>query len=91
MSEKRLFMDSFAQHTAAALNKPSTVLWIANTPKVFGYEVHDNIVSNPFTAKGDLKNSYFGKFNIVGALEEFPYNNELEIFDVEKVIESLKK
>jgi hypothetical protein len=58
---------------------------------VFGYEVHDNIISNPFTAKGDLKNSYFGKFNIVGALEEFPCNNELEIFDVEKVITSLKK
>jgi hypothetical protein len=91
MSEKRLFMDSFAQHTAAALNKPSTVLWIANTPKVFGYEVHDNIISNPFTAKGDLKNSFFGKFNIVGALEEFPYNNELEIFNIENIISSLKK
>ena len=91
MSDKRLFMDSFAQHTAAALSKTSTVLWVANTPKVFGYDVHDNIVSNPFTAKGDLKNSYFGKFNIVGALEEFPYNNELEIFNVEDVIASLKK
>ena len=91
MSEKRLFMDSFAQHTAAALNKPSTVLWIVNNPKVFGYEIHQNILANPFTSKGDLKNSYLGKFNIAGALEEFPYNNELEIFDVEKVIESLKK
>jgi hypothetical protein len=91
MSEKRLLMDSFGQHTAAALNKPSTVLWIANKPEVFGYEVHDNIISNHFTLKGDLKNSYFGKFNIGGALEEFPFNNELEIFDVEKVIASLKK
>ena len=91
MSDKRLFMDSFAQHTAAGLNKPSTVLWIANKPSVFGYEVHDNIEANPFTSKGDLKNSYFGKFNIAGALEEFPYNNELEIFDIDKVIESLKK
>jgi hypothetical protein len=91
MSEKRLFMDSFAQHTAAGLNKPSTVLWVANSPKVFGYDVHDNILSNPFTTKGDLKNSFYGKFNITGALEEFPYNNELEIFDVEKVIASLKK
>lgn len=91
MSEKRLFMDSFAQHTAAGLNKPSTVLWIANTPNVFGYKLHDNILANPFTAKGDLKNSYFSKFNITGALEEFPYNNELEIFDVEKVLASLRK
>ena len=91
MSEKRLLMDSFAQHTAAALNKPSSVLWIANKPEVFGYEIHDNIISNPFTTKGDLKNSFFGKFNIGGSLEEFPFNNELEMFDVEKVIASLKK
>lgn len=91
MSEKRLFMDSFAQHTAAALNKPSTVLWIANTPKVFGYEIHQNILANPFTAKGDLKNSYLSKFNISGALEEFPYNNEQEIFNIEDVLASLTK
>jgi hypothetical protein len=30
MSEKRFFMDSFLQHTAAALNKPSTVCWVSN-------------------------------------------------------------
>lgn len=91
MSEKRLFMDSFAQHTAAALNKPSTVLWVANKPNVFGYEMHDNIVANNFTIKPDLRNSFLSKFNIIGVLEEFPYNNEQEIFDIEKVLESLKK
>ena len=49
VSEKRLLMDSFGEHAAAALNKPSTVLWVANSPKVFGYDLHTNIVANPET------------------------------------------
>jgi hypothetical protein len=90
LSDKRLLMDSFGQHTAAALNKPSTVLWIANTPVVFGYDVHDNILANPFTKRPELKHSYFQKFDISGNLLEFPYNNESEMFDVDKVIASIK-
>lgn len=89
MSEKRFFMDSFLQHTAAAIGKQSTVCWVANSPKVFGYELHDNIIANDFTVKPDLKNSVFSKFNIIGLLEEFPYENESQIFDEEKIIESL--
>jgi hypothetical protein len=90
MSEKRFFMDSFLQHTAAALNKPSTVCWISNSPDVFGYEMHDNILANPFTAKPDLKSSVFTKFNIIGLLEEFPYKDEGEIFELDRIIESIK-
>lgn len=90
MSEKRFFMDSFLQHTAAAINKPSTVCWIVNKPEVFGYEIHDNIISNEFTAKPDLKASVFNKFNIIGMPEEFPYNDEKEIFNAEQIIESIK-
>jgi len=90
LSVKRLFMDSFLQHTAAALQKPSTVCWVANSPKVFGYELHDNIQANEFTVKPDLKGSVFGKFNIIGLLEEFPYENENEIFDLDTIIESIK-
>lgn len=90
ISEKRLFMDSFCQHTAAALELPSTVCWITNNPTVFGYDIHDNILSNPFTVKPELRNSYLGKFNIGGELMEFPYNNEQEIFDVNKIINSLR-
>jgi hypothetical protein len=51
LSRKRLFIDSFCQHTAAALELPSTVCWITNKPNVFGYEIHDNIISNIFTVK----------------------------------------
>ncbi len=91
MSDKRLFMDSFGQHAAAALNKPSTVLWVANSPVVFGYNIHDNIVANPFTKQPELRNAYLQKFDISGNLLEFPYNNESEMFNVDDIIASLKK
>ena len=82
-------MDSFCQHTAAALGKESVVLWIANKPEVFGYDVHKNIVCNEFTKKPELKASVYNKFNIVGDPLEFPYNNENEMFNIEQVIKSI--
>lgn len=91
MSSKRLLIDSFAQHVAASMSLPSTVCWIANSPKVFGYTMHNNILANPFTTKPELRNSYFGKFNIAGDLLEFPYNHEDEIFDVDKIIKSIEQ
>jgi hypothetical protein len=90
LSSKRLFMDSCSQHTAAAMGMPSTVCWIGTNPDVFGYAMHDNIKANPFTVKPELKYSFLQKFNISGDLLEFPYNNESEIFDVKKIIKSLK-
>jgi len=90
MSEKRLLIDSFGQHAAFSLHKPSTVCWIANKPNVFGYPINDNIVCNQFTIKPELRNSVFGKFNIGGDVIEFPYNNEDEIFNIDRIIASLK-
>jgi len=89
LSSVRLFMDSFAQHAAAALELPSTVLWIANTPEQFGYNIHSNIIANKETATPELKNSVFSRYNIAGGLLEFPYNSESEIFDLEKVVKSI--
>ena len=91
MSTKRLLIDSFAQHAAAALQLPSTVCWVSNKPEVFGYDLHDNILANEFTTKPELRNAYLSKFNIAGDLIEFPYNSEDEIFNVEVIIESLSK
>jgi hypothetical protein len=90
-SAKRLLIDSFAQHAAAALDLPSTVCWVANKPKVFGYDLHDNIQANTSTNKPELRSAYLSKFNIAGDLIEFPYNSEDEIFDVAAIIESLSK
>ena len=89
MSDKRLLMDSFGQHAAAALNKPSTVLWICNSPKVFGYDIHTNIQANAETATPELRNSYLNKYNISGDPIEFPYEKETDIFNVEQIIKSI--
>ena len=91
LSSKRLLIDSFAQHAAAALELPSTVCWIANKPEVFGYDLHDNVLANEFTTQPELRNAYLSKFNIAGELIEFPYYSEDEIFNVEAIIESLSK
>jgi len=91
ISQKRLFMDSFGQHTAKALELDSVVCWIGNTPEQFGYENNINIIANKETKKPELKNSFLSKYNIVGDLTEFPYNYEQEIFNVEEIIEALLK
>lgn len=91
MSSKRLLIDSFGQHVAASMELPSTVCWVANSPTVFGYKIHNNIIANPFTVKPELKNSYFGKFNIAGDLIEFPYEHEDEIFNANEIIKSIEQ
>lgn len=91
LSERRLFIDSFCQHAAAAMDLPSTVCWIGTSPKVFGYDVHDNITANTETKPAELKDAYINKYNIGGNPLEFPYNSEDEIFDVDRIVESLKK
>lgn len=90
LADKRLFIDSFAQHTAKALDCNSVVCWIANTPKQFGYDSNINIIANEATIKAELKNSVFSKYNISGDLIEFPYQTEDEIFDVDKIIEAVR-
>jgi|LauGreSuBDMM15SN_2_FD.fasta_scaffold03228_5 hypothetical protein len=90
MTSKRLLMDSFAQHIAGSLNLSSTVCWITNSPKVFGYEINNNILANPYTKKPELRNAFLQEFNICGDIVEFPYFSENEIFDIGKIIASLE-
>jgi len=90
MSDKRLFIDSFAQHAAAALGLASVVVWIANVPSQFGYTMHNNIVANPPTLEPELRHSVLAKYNTNGPESEFPYNNEDEIFNAADLIAALK-
>lgn len=46
LSEKRLFIDSFPQHAAAAMLKPSVVCWVTTSPDKLGYNIHKNILPN---------------------------------------------
>jgi len=91
MTSKRLFMDSFAQHLASSMQLKSTVLWVGNSPKVFGYEFNDNIVRNEYTKEPEMRGAFLQEFNIGGEPIEFPYHSENEIFNVDEIIASLEK
>lgn len=86
LSDKRLLIDSMMQHAAAALGLSSTVLWIANSPSVFGYNTHQNIIGN-FT-EGSLKNSIYEPYDIIGDPIQLatPPN---DIFNVDMIVSSL--
>ncbi len=87
-SEKRLFIDSFGQHAAAALGLHSTVAWIINKPEVFGYNIHTNIVSNIPKKYKTTKYSYLQPYNITGAINEYPYDTR-ELFDKNVILDAL--
>jgi hypothetical protein len=64
-SKKRILIDSCMQHAASALKLPSTVLWNGTSPKVFGYDIHDNICTEiPHDFK--LPGSYLFDFDFNG-------------------------
>ena len=88
-SDRRLLIDSSLQHAAAAFNLPSTVLWIGTSPKLFGYDVHDNIVAEiPENQK--LPDSYLFDYDFEGQLHDYPFKDE-NIFDLNEIIKSLTK
>lgn len=89
-SKKRILIDSCLQHAAAAMRKKSTVLWNGTSPKVFGYDMHDNICTDvPYDFK--LPNSYLFDFDFNGNEVEYPFTDDVKLFDVNKIIESINK
>lgn len=89
-SKKRILIDSSLQHAAAALKLPSTVLWIGTSPKVFGYDIHDNIVTDiPHDFK--LPGSYLFDFDFNGNEVEYPFEPGTKLFNIDKIIESVDK
>jgi hypothetical protein len=89
-SKKRLLIDSCMQHAAAALDRPSTVLWNGTSPKVFGYDLHDNICTQiPYDFK--LPGSYLFDFDFNGNDIEYPFAPEDKLFDFDQVVASIDK
>ena len=91
LSKKRLLIDSFGQHLAAVMNVKSTVCWVTTKPQVFGYKLHDNILSNPFTKEPQIQNSVYQPFNLAQDISSIPYNDLKEVFDINKIVESINK
>jgi hypothetical protein len=87
-SQKRILIDSSLQHAAKALNLPSTVLWVGTSPKVFGYDIHHNIQAT-VPVNPQLPDSYLFDYNFDGLAYEYPYGESDDIFDIEKIIQSV--
>jgi hypothetical protein len=87
-AKKRILIDSSVQHAAVALNKKSTVLWNGTSPKVFGYDLHDNICTSvPYDFK--LPGSYLFDFDFGGNEVEYPYEEDTKLFDLNQIIKSV--
>lgn len=91
-TEKRLLIDSCLQHGAAALNLPSTVLWQATSPVIFGHDIHTNITAKP-KANEKLPGSVFFDYQFDQNDQEFPYEEEdlKDMYDLDEIIASLEK
>jgi ADP-heptose:LPS heptosyltransferase len=90
LSQKRLLIDSSAMHIATALNLPSTVAWVGTNPKVFGYEIHKNILANEPTREYNFDHPHYQKHLLFQDISTIPYNDLNEVFDVNKIIDSLR-
>ena len=88
---KSLLIDSFMQHSFAALNKKSTVCWISTSPKVFGYDIHDNILPKSKEIFNYEAASFLEQYDFTGNMPfQFPYE-DINIFDINEIITSIEK
>jgi hypothetical protein len=88
-SDKRVLIDSCLQHAAAALKLPSVVLWNGTSKTTFGYDLHTNIETiKPQNFK--LPNSYLFDFDFNGNEAEYPFDENEELFDIDKIFEAIE-
>ena len=87
-SQKRIFIDSSLQHAAAALNLPSTVVWVATQPNIFGYKTNNNITPKAEHAAGTV-DSYLYDYDFTGVIHQCPYSNLDELHDVDVIVNSV--
>ena len=90
-SEKRIFIDSFAQHMAASLNLPSTVCWITTNPTVFGYDLHDNIFAKPHKKEFTTTSKTYSQYELNESILDFPWGKDEEVFDINDIFKSINK
>lgn len=90
LADKRLLIDSFSQHLAAAFNLKSTVCWVTTSPEVFGYDSNINIKAQPFTLKAEFPNNLYQPFGLAQDITSMPYQKMQDVFDDNTIIQSLK-
>jgi hypothetical protein len=88
LADQRLLIDSFSQHAAAALSRPSVVLWPVDNVVNLGYQTHKNILAQPASPDAQLPYGYMEEHNMEGPPSEFPWKN-FDIFDIDQVVEAV--
>jgi ADP-heptose:LPS heptosyltransferase len=73
-----LTIDSVTQHVMSTFQKPSLVCWIGNSPIVYGYSMHTNIVSN-LEFKYDNVESYLDPYPLQTQGHQCPQNYDATI------------
>jgi hypothetical protein len=90
-SKNRLFIDSFMQHAAAALDLPSVVCWITNTPQSLGYETHKNICPVNQLEPLDQRGAFYQKYSFYGGqLFACPFKDLSEIYNMQDLFQSIE-
>jgi hypothetical protein len=91
MSTKRLLIDSSVMHIATALNLPSVVTWVGTNPKMFGSDIHTNIIANEPTKKPNLDHRHYSKYLLFQDISTIPYNDLYEVFDTQKIVDAINQ
>jgi hypothetical protein len=68
-----LTIDSVTQHVMATFQKPSLVCWVGNSPIVYGYSMHTNVMSNLEFKHGNLE-SYLDPYPLQTQGHQCPSN-----------------
>lgn len=90
LADKILGIDSLIQHVAAALNKPATVCWITNSPDVFGYTIHKNILASGHKMFSHQIDHYLDQADWIGnQFYQCDYTDLNNIFKIDDIVESL--
>ena len=66
-------IDSVTQHVMATFQKPSLVCWVGNSPIVYGYSMHTNVMSNLEFKHGNLE-SYLDPYPLQTQGHQCPHN-----------------
>ena len=90
LSQRRLLIDSSAMHIATALNLPAVTCWIGTSPKVFGYEMHNNIEANAPDKELNLDHPYLQRLPLFEDISRCPYTELSNIFNSADIIKALK-
>jgi hypothetical protein len=86
LNARRLLIDSYAQHAAAALNKDAIVLWPVDNVDILGYSSNTNVVSKAVPRELQRPYAYIEDYRLEGPLHDYPFDTN-DIFNPTEIAE----